>query len=454
MKIHMNWAFHPVDSNNERISDDNEYYKIPISNEGNEREITNRINESGFDAALYNLLNELHYVVGYQNIVEQNDEFKEEVERKLINLNNFDKYHTNLMYLKKVLFCELNERMVISDYRYEIWDIVKWYYHTNNYQEIIDFVYQELVRLLGHYHMLNRNSHKIISSLVHISDFYHEGDFSERKFFNSILKASFILKDKSLDIELQILGSSMLILFYKYLCYDIQDIRFDSLDHFIDDFNGFTIEEQNETQRNLLMCYLGTGLKQSEFNSRINTFADILRKHNETSGIYVKGRRCFATMNYKGNKYYTLSGSKEYEDQLTTKYYKIFNSLSNVNYKRIQLNDNTRYYYCRKEYISFGDLEKYINLTLHKESETNQLFSCCESKLLSHLYSENGSASFQMYIKYKPCEMCERALQVYDNQYLSLNNAIYFPYSSKSKKKKDIKEFDKLAKKIRDTVNS
>jgi hypothetical protein len=456
MNINMNWAFHHITIKDNDLSKDLDNYndkKLPMSSEGK------------FDDDLYDLLNELHFVIGYQRIVEENNNQINENEnknKKIQNLIKTDKYHSDLMYLKKVFYCEVNERLEnlesIFDSRDIDLDVNKFYmygwhkYFPNNFD--LDITYNFLIQILRYYSHYSKNSYAIINVLLQIGNQLnkidsHNIDMNFLEVADTILRISFIFKDEDLDEELQLYGLVLFIYFFEILCHDIPGFKTNSsLIEFVEYFDQITSYEQNKTQNNLLMCYQTIEIKKSTFYSRINSFAEILRSNTDIQGKYIQGTKCFATMNYNGERYFSLSGSEETEGRLNKKYKTIFDSLQEARFKKIQLNYDTRYYYKAKYFILYEDYQNYIKNGGNKDDGMDRLFSCCERKLLTYLYKQPKTSSFQMYIKFKPCKMCERALNDYEDKYVS-GNAIHVALNSKPAGKFTISNFDKLANKIR-----
>jgi len=164
----------------------------------------------------------------------------------------------------------------------------------------------------------------------------------------------------------------------------------------------------------------------NKYSSHITCTGKIRKKISQ----YLNNKACYATLHlnkgYNDIVYFTLSGNPDKEDDLLKS---IANQLTNEilpnNYHYNQtpeLNNQIRYYYDNEQHISFNDfvqkkteyedkIQKICD-NMGVSISSSRMFSCCERKLITRIYSNDEKIGKENYIYVnKPaCFMCERAL--------------------------------------------
>lgn len=105
--------------------------------------------------------------------------------------------------------------------------------------------------------------------------------------------------------------------------------------------------------------------------------------------------------------------------------------------------DDIRYYLSNKKYITYGEAEK---CRKHGLKYNIRMFSCCERKTIAYFNWENCQ-SYEMFVKYKPCELCEHQINEFKKSHCG---DIYHGIECKPLKK-DLKE--DLEKRAREIYN-
>lgn len=195
---------------------------------------------------------------------------------------------------------------------------------------------------------------------------------------------------------------------------------------------------------------------------------ELLTKHELISNGYIKGKfNCYATLSSENEQYFTINGvdddtytsediiqnkldisniEKESREKKRKETIKILmrlleDKLKNIEY--IGITDETRYYFEKLEdkYITYIDFKS-------NNCKNSRMFSCCERKLLAKVRSKLSSGEkMQMTIAKKPCEICQREIDLYKAN-IEIKNT-----SSKSKlDKDDLQKMDTCAKEIFGTM--
>lgn len=239
---------------------------------------------------------------------------------------------------------------------------------------------------------------------------------------------------------------------------DLRKLKIQDTGEFLKFINSYcksienqAIREQRELQCNMVaLCKWQIFKKEpSVFSKKTGDVIRALRCVPSLNRKYIASNAtgCFATLTCKGEKCFAISG-------LCDKLYvsSLISEISNCGYRQITLNNNTRYYYNRKEYITYDMYLKYRAKCKEKESTClgPRLFSCCEKKLLSCLFeSTDAGNGYTIYVKFKPCAMCERALTAYEEVSKNHLTVCYPRNARKVKLPKKIGEYDMVARGIR-----
>lgn len=114
--------------------------------------------------------------------------------------------------------------------------------------------------------------------------------------------------------------------------------------------------------------------------------------------------KCFAIMNYDKKSYFSLSGIDKSPVNVA---FNIFFEKNYFNkYKKIDLTENTRYYFnYSNEYIKYKNYKG----SIYQKKCNNRMFSCCEQKLIYHTINLTES-QLCIFVKYSPCLLCNRII--------------------------------------------
>lgn len=108
--------------------------------------------------------------------------------------------------------------------------------------------------------------------------------------------------------------------------------------------------------------------------------------------------------------------------------------------------DDIRYYLSEKKYITYGEAKECRKYGFKYE---NRMFSCCERKTIAY-FNWDKCQSYEMFVKYKPCELCEYQINEFKKSYCG---DIYHGIECKPLEK-DIKEdFEKKARDIYNRIH-
>lgn len=209
------------------------------------------------------------------------------------------------------------------------------------------------------------------------------------------------------------------------------------------------INEQREIQENMLLLYnlMVVPKGQAVFAKKTDEIINILEQIPALRAKYIDkdATGCFATMASGGRKYIAISDT--YHDNA---YEREINKILGEGYELVRFGPSTRYYYNKQSFITY---ELYANnqgkcMGIKNIEHVNRMFSCCEKKLLSELFKRNHKERFTMYIKMKPCKMCERALKHYDKM-ITEGSRVCYPSGSKERKLNiSINKYDRIARDI------
>ena len=158
---------------------------------------------------------------------------------------------------------------------------------------------------------------------------------------------------------------------------------------------------------------------------------------------YLNGKGCIALMHCSLGRFVAISGNDS-----TTKQQKIEELLSK-NYFNVSMNDNVRFYYDEKQFITYADYKEWLRVNKVNiemlDGCVNRMFSCCERKLLTKICG-SCNTKFEIYVKKKPCVFCEDALDAMNNN--SYSNVYYIKNEKGNMKKRVIKYLKTLGKQI------
>jgi hypothetical protein len=213
-----------------------------------------------------------------------------------------------------------------------------------------------------------------------------------------------------------------------------------------------------EIQRKCLMCYNLSNGKYKEmkkFTERIRKFKRTLAKNKMLKNEYCarKAKRCYSQMwiDKEATQYFALSGAPNKKN--ITKYYEIAEKLLNMNqthskYRPAFFVKEMRYYYKDRldGYITYSEVEGKKQLKDINDRDINMMFSCCERKLLIEIDKRKDYPKLQgkivhICIKYEPCQICCRALNLYAGAGVAFE--IIAPKSRKNQK------YEQIDKKIK-----
>lgn len=453
-----------------------------------------------FNNELYKALNEIHYTVATQRICETKYDIpvpgsgKDCLTEQLCihNLSMLDELHNQFLLAKKIFFCEISESLErFSNYKQEeklyipddliasfseeflmVMDNFSMTNYTANsfyLREHFDNLEKKLYNLLEKsnesqiFHTDLRDAIKsIIECIQNDIDKKHYGPVS-RKTAELIDKFITLLRKKHVfGLYGEIIW--LICFLYKYrtvLHYVANDkLEFPSIQEcihleplldvirkYVSIFDYWSNRCICDIEFNMLVCYQ-THVSKHDFETRINEIIKALKSNKEIWKKYSlkSGASCFAAMNHKGINYASLSGINidYFEDDVK--------KILSGKYVLIGINENVRYYYFQNSYT------KYIQYSYYKKNPTEinrlienqhinklnakRMFSCCEKKLLTVLYGKKGE--FIIYVKYKPCPMCEKAFEDYD--YQGKKSKIRWALSGKTTiNQKDKFNYDKMA---------
>lgn len=182
-----------------------------------------------------------------------------------------------------------------------------------------------------------------------------------------------------------------------------------------------TASRMVEKQRNLLLCYQYNSITKELFDIKAKSLIKALKSNAKLRDKYLSksGTGCIAIMHHDSKRYVAISGEDSHG-----KHQKIEKLLDNK-YINVTINEGTRFYCNEKQYVTY---KAYENWLIYQEVNRDllndcvkRMFSCCERKLLTKVYGSNNS-KFTLYVKKKPCILCEDALKQFSkNRYCTVN---------------------------------
>lgn len=409
--------------------------------------------ENKFDDYLASLITEVGYI---QSVSKLFRDIKDEstLEEKLKRIDNIDKIHNEIVFLKKLFFkgiyhLEQLKKFINSGEQLKEY---KGYYKLKDLREIYDYLLSKIV-FYKHFNKFSIFLDEIFEIDFFIDFFNNEDDF----FIQSHLRNRFGHWSK---VEINHLINVWVAIFCLRLKIKKTSINTNEIFG-----NDILIENINALDKELglkqIHCFLYySNLDDSTYyeiissNSTIFSFISHLSKNKKLDKEYFSqnSRRCYSEMWIDGCKtqYYSLSGAPNAKKVL--KYYKIAEEILNANqsyvkYESILCTDETRYYYSNqiKDFVTYFDVKSNqdsLNLAI--------MFSCCERKLLTIVekYRNQGyldHKTVHMCIKYSPCQICDRGLNAFENNGVKFKIICLENYTKKNK-------FSVIDKKIKDML--
>ncbi len=203
-------------------------------------------------------------------------------------------------------------------------------------------------------------------------------------------------------------------------------------------FFNLSLQWIETTQRNL----------QTYENDALEKLLIYLSRRKEGMGDFKKrylknDRRCFSkTLVFNGATYLNLlcfSGAQEPTGQLKKAMESIAQCGLFGNCHLVKVPVETRYMLSDTKYITLGDA---ILSGLYDVKQHGRMFSCCERKTFAH-HNWTTCKAFRMIVRFAPCELCERLVESYRNNFHGV-----VVYGKKLAPLKKRKEFDSLADNI------
>lgn len=451
-----------------------------------------RIDDTLNNEYLLNILKEFYYVTAYEKI--DNDFLKLKKER-LNDLNSLDTLHSNLLDIKHIFYMEINNSFKkllndteikelgnnsfndlllrlydnLADLALNLTDEISPEYLQNNIFEL-EYMQNNIISVSEYsseesYPMRRPRSGCYLSVFMPIfkklcnelKNFHKKNELLFLTFFDLIIA---LKKRYSNPLYEKLYLSVLTLLFYNYPIAKIDGIDpKQNLENIIkipyeDDYNKIeqaiaayskffdrtSIKRQEEYQTFFLDC-TSYSLPTDKFNKNIKTILDILNSHEDLKSRYTAndGHGCYAVMNIDGKKYAALSGISD--NSLLLK--KLFGKSSS--YQVVSVNQNIRYYYDSEHFFNYSDVPQSYN----NKWPVKRMFSCCERKLLTVLYKNNSFKSYHIYVKKKPCFMCQRAINAFE---LSLGKkpVCFYPENEDLKyvKETDLNDYNSIVEMV------
>ncbi len=409
--------------------------------------------ENKFDDYLASLITEVGYI---QSVSKLFRDIKDEstLEEKLKRIDNIDKIHNEIVFLKKLFFKGIYHLEQLKEFINSGEQLKEYerYYHLDDLIRIYDYLIKDVV-FFEYFNKFSIFLDEIFEIDFFIDFFNDEDDF----FIQSHLRNRF---GHWSQLEINCLINVWVAIFCLRL--KIKKISINTKEIF---GNDILIENINALDKELglkqIHCFLyysnlddNTYYEIISSNSTIFSFISHLSKNKKLDKEYFSqnSRRCYSEMWIDGCKtqYYSLSGAPNAKKVL--KYYKIAEEILNANqsyvkYESILCTDETRYYYSNqiKDFVTYFDVksnQNSFNLAI--------MFSCCERKLLTIVekYRNQGyldHKTVHMCIKYSPCQICDRGLNAFENNGVKFKIICLENYTKKNK-------FSEIDKKIKDML--
>lgn len=224
-------------------------------------------------------------------------------------------------------------------------------------------------------------------------------------------------------------------------------------------YNSDIVYNINEFRRfwNTSMYLVSSTLFRIQISS-VNELKQLLKKITKEK-IYYQFRRkyihrnsCFSLTKVllKGNEKKDIlcfSGIDINNETIKKAIDKIMRSSIFSNSYLVSDSDDIRYYLSNTKYITYGDAKSCKRKYGLKYE--NRMFSCCERKTIADFNWDN-CLSFEMFVKYKPCELCKYPINELKKNY---NGNIYHGIKCNPLKREKKKEFQEKARKIYNMIH-
>ena len=304
---------------------------------------------------------------------------------------------------KKISFKQNENRLIDKDIWNNINNIIEFYFKDfyARYMLFLRKLYE-----MNYWHPDKIEDIKIRKLFEEVQRCYYEEDIEElinasQELFREVRNKLFTKEDEESFIRVWIKIYSII-----FEISDLVDLNaYDAIKK-IDDFLG-------RKQKQICHCMLKYTQKEYDNiirqNGHIKKFLWYLRCNKEIKAEYItklKGMRCYSLMWSEKERinYFALSGGSRVEKYYGDLLMKLVQKP--LNYEQVMLNDNVRYYYNYKDYITYREMK------IKKFPNIKKFVSCCERKLLTKITDLNNK--YHIFIKFKPCEQCKMALYDYD----------------------------------------
>lgn len=451
-----------------------------------------RMDDLSNNEDLLDILKEFYYITAYEKI---DNEFSELKKERLNDLNSLDTFHSNLLDIKHMFYIEINNsfnKLLNNSKREEL--------NNNSFNNSLLKLYDNLVDLA--FNLTNEISSEYIQSNIlaseymqrivstdyefiseqpyhvprhrsggypsvfmpilkklynELTNFHKENELLFLSFFDLIIA---LKKRYSNPLFEKLYLSILTLLFYYYPIAKVEgtdpkhnletiinipyENDYDKIEQAIAAYSKFfdlaSIKRQEDYQTLFLNC-ISYPLPTDKLNKNIKTILNILNSHKELNSRYIanSGHGCYAVMNVDGKRYAALSGISDYSWLLK----KLLGESSS--YQVVSVNQSIRYYYDSEHFFYYSDVPQSYN----NKWPVNRMFSCCERKLLTILYKNNSFNSYHIYVKKKPCFMCQRAINAFE---LSLGKkpVCFYPENEDLKyiKKTDLNDYNSIVEMV------
>lgn len=144
------------------------------------------------------------------------------------------------------------------------------------------------------------------------------------------------------------------------------------------------------------------------------------KEYNDFKDLYLYGKSCFmqAKIIFKDRKVKVLCFSGLYFKQPIINAIKIIKQSDQFKDAYfVDVSDDIRYYLPNNNsYITYGEAKQIAVKSKKKINYESRMFSCCERKTFAD-FNWNGCQSYEMIVKYAPCELCHHQVNIFKNLY-------------------------------------
>lgn len=414
----------------------------------------------------YNILKNIYYPVIRQLIDEKVEYQNNDVRSKsnlIEKLEILDMQHESLMISKKFLWKEIDRgiEFLKRDCTNEF-DIILVDYYEHAIRNSFFYVYQsrwnyELMEKLYYYDITlwKEVAHALVD-LKYDFKYHHNIYLMNRNVWR--------LLSNFRDNKMGHIGTKIWMLFLISIFFEhdkdfhsnVRKMDIENMKEYLDLISSYQkqidtqlIKEQRAIQNDMLDLYYFKmhSKEQDVFTSKTYDIVKALQRIPELKKKYLSDKGCFAIMTNGGKKYAAISGF-HHESSILEKF---FRDTLNNEYELIRLGLSTIYYYNDESYITyemFNDNKLKCKEIQNVDYEKG-MFSCCERKLLGELFDRGVKGKNTIYIKMKPCKMCARALEAYD-EWSKTQSYICYPKGAKKPTiDRPIAKFDEVARDIK-----